>query len=76
MKNDEYIKYFCDNIKKLRKRNKLSKGKMAKKLGISRRWISNLEKGKIPPDLTVEILSTIANSFGIKPSQMFSNKIF
>ncbi|MBO5356880.1 MAG: helix-turn-helix transcriptional regulator [Clostridia bacterium] len=73
MKNDKYIKYFCENIKALRKSNKLSKGKMAKMLGISRKCLSSLEKGKISSDLTVEILSNIANSFGIKPSQMFSS---
>ena len=72
MKNDKCIKYFCENIKTLRKRNKLSKRKMSKKLGISRRWLSSLEKGKIPTELTVDILISIDKHFGVSPSKMFS----
>ena len=72
MKNDKCIKYFCENIKTLRKRNKLSKRKMSKKLGISRRWLSSLEKGKIPTELTVDILISINKYFGVTPSKMFS----
>ena len=72
MKNDKYIKYFCENIKALRKSNKLSKGKMAQRLGIEKKWLSDLEKGKIPIELKVDILINISKIFGVKPSNMFS----
>lgn len=72
MKNDKYIKYFCENIKNLRKSNKLSKAKMAKILSIERRTLSELEKGKIPPQLNVDILASISKNFGVKITNMFS----
>ena len=30
MKNDKYVRYFCENIKAIRKANKLTKGKWLK----------------------------------------------
>ena len=72
MKNDKCIKYFCENIKALRKRNKLSKRKMSKKLGISRRWLSSLEKGKIPTELTVDIL--ISMPYGSETNQFWNGQ--
>jgi len=72
MKNYEYIQYFCENIKALRKICKLSKRKMSKKLGISRRWLSSLEKGKMPTELSVDVLISINRYFGVTPSKMFS----
>lgn len=72
MKNDKYIQYFCENIKALRKISKLSKRKMAKKLGICIKWITALEKGKMPTELSVDVLISINRYFGVTPSKMFS----
>ena len=72
MKNDKYIRYFCENIKAIRKANKLTKEKMAQKLGIDKRNLSILEKGKVPDELSVDVLIKIYKHFGIKATKMFS----
>ena len=72
MKNDKYIRYFCENIKAIRKANKLTKKKMAEKLGIDKNDLSILEKGKVPDELSVDVLTKIYKHFGIKASKMFS----
>lgn len=72
MKNDKYVRYFCENIKAIRKANKLTKGKMAQKLGVDKNDLSNLEKGKVPDELSVDVLTKIYKYFGIKATKMFS----
>lgn len=72
MKNDKYVRYFCENIKAIRKANKLTKGKMAQKLGIDKNYLSILEKGKVPDELSVDVLTKIYKHFGIKATKMFS----
>lgn len=66
------IRYFCENIKAIRKANKLTKKKMAEKLGIDKNDLSILEKGKVPDELSVDVLTKIYKHFGIKASKMFS----
>ena len=72
MNNDKYMRYFCENIKAIRKANKLTKGKMAQKLGVDKNDLSNLEKGKVPEDLSVDVLVKIYEHFGVKATKMFS----
>lgn len=69
-------KIFCENIKKLRKKNGLSQKEMAQKLDISVKSLSTLEKGAIPSRLSVSIVIKIYKIFGIKPAQMFAEYLF
>ncbi len=62
---------FCENIKNLRETNNLSEKEMAKILGISIERLQSIEKGILPPKLTVRILFRIQEHFHIKPQDMF-----
>ena len=68
---DEII-LFCENIKRLRKREKLSKKEMAKVLGISVKSLNLLENGQIPPRLSCKILFAVHRQFGILPKDLFA----
>lgn len=56
MKNNDYIKIFCDNVKELRKANRLSKREMADKLHIGLKTLDNIEKGILPNRLSLRIV--------------------
>ena len=72
MNNDKYMRYFCENIKALRKANRYSKKQMAQKLSLVKREVSSLERGKIPEDLSVDVFVKIYEHFGVKATKMFS----
>lgn len=74
--SEEETKRFCENIKELRKVNGLSQKEMAQKLDISVKSLSMLEKGTIPPRLSMSIVIKIHKSFGVKPAQMFVKHLF
>ncbi len=76
MNNKKDLQIFCENIKTIREKTKLSQEEMAKKLGISRYSLSKIERGEIPPKLSCEILFTIHDEFGIAPSEMFCPRSF
>ena len=63
--NDKFIDYLSYNILYLRKSNNISKKEMAEILGIGISSLSKIEKGILPPRLSVEILFKIKNCFGI-----------
>lgn len=63
---------FGQNIRILRKKNKLSQAEMAKCLEIGIKTLSSLERGEIPPRLSCDILFRIYNKFGVYPGDMFS----
>ena len=65
---------FCDNIRYLRKSINLSKKEMANLLGIGLHSLNLLEKGMIPPRLSVQILYNIYHQFGLLPSQQLGEK--
>ena len=67
---------FCENIKQLRLRNRLSKKEMAKILNVGIKTINVIESGTIPKRLTVKILIIIQDRFSITPSSLFSSLIF
>jgi len=73
--NDEAMKYLSYNILYLRKRNKITKKEMAKILGIGITTLNKIEKGILPPKLSVEILFKIQDCFGIPLSLQISEKI-
>lgn len=62
---------FCENLKKLRAKEGLSKKKMAEKLKISLYSLTLLEKGKIPPRLDIQILFTIAKLYRRDCAEIF-----
>ena len=73
---EDEAKHFCENVKELRKANGLSQKEMAQKLDISVNSLSMLEKGTIPPRLSVAIVIKIHKIFGVKPAQMFVKQLF
>ena len=62
---DDSIKNFMQNITDLRKQNGLSKRQMAKLLGVSVRTITRLEKGELPPNLSIKTVFRIQTHFGV-----------
>lgn len=64
------LSVFCENFKKLRKKEKLSKRKMAKILGIGVKSITLIENGTVPKRLSFKIMIKIYNNFGITPQKM------
>lgn len=66
------IQIFLTNIKSLRINNNLTKTQMANKLKISVYKLNKIEKGLLPPSITIEIIFMIYNEFQIiKPKEQF-----
>ena len=74
MKKDE-IQIFCDNIKILRRHNKLSKTAMCKIMRIGIRSLNSIEKGILPPRISCEVLIRACNYFSVLPKDMLSENI-
>lgn len=72
MNKETEIMLFCENIKSIRKTNKLSNKEMAKKLGIGTKSLTSIENGQLPPRLGCDVLFEIHKKFGIAPKTMFS----
>lgn len=70
METTEMLCFFCKNLKKVRKKNKLTQKEMAKILGIGVVSLSAIERGKVPPRLKVDIVIKIHQNFGILPSEI------
>lgn len=68
--SDEVL-FFCENVKKLREIEKISKTKMAKKLEISVYQLSKIENGILPPQLDISIVVKISKLYKIEPSRLF-----
>ena len=68
--NHEFI-ILSKNICYLRARNGLSKKEMAKRLGIGSGTMSKIEKGILPPRLTVDILFYLQQEFDIPIKNLF-----
>ena len=62
---------FCNNVKKLREINKLSKKEMAKRLHTSVKSLSMLEQGIIPRRMSLRVAISISKEFGIPISDIF-----
>lgn len=69
MNND--VHNFCENIKRIRSTNKLSKKEMAKYCGISINSLNKIEQGILPPKLSYKMVFYIHKNFGIKPKDLF-----
>lgn len=78
MKNEASIKVFAflsHNILWLRRHYGISRKRMAALLGIGLWSLKKIEKGKLPPRLTIEILFTLYEQFGISPSVLLSRRL-
>ena len=59
------LEILCDNIRFLRKQNRLSRSKMARKLGVSVPTLDSLEQGIVPVRCGSHILFRLRQEFGI-----------
>ena len=66
------MKYFCDNLKSLRKANNLDQKTFAKILNISPKTISHWETGYTEPSISQ--LIAIANFFDISLDELLDRK--
>lgn len=62
---------FCDNLKKLRVENNLTKKAMAEKLEVTTRTIRMIENHEIPATLTVEFVYKVIRTFNVDGSDLF-----
>jgi DNA-binding XRE family transcriptional regulator len=75
MNKETEIMIFCENIKSIRKTNKLSKKEMAKLIDIGTKSLTLIENGRLPPKLGCDVLFEIQKEFGIAPKTMFSKNM-
>ena len=66
---------FCENIIFLRKELGYTKKEMAKKLSISVKSLSEIERLRVPPRLSCEILFIIKIKFGIDPNDILKKRL-
>lgn len=69
------LEVFAHNIVWLRKHFRLSKKRMAELLGIGLWSLNQIERGVVPPRLTVAVLFMVQRQFGISPNMLF-NRLF
>ena len=69
------MEVFTHNIRWLRKKHGLSKRKMAELLGIGLWSLNRLERGQIPPRMTIEILFAVQKHFGISPAAQLESRL-
>lgn len=64
---------FCANVKRLRVRDNLTLREMADRLHISLKTLTRLERGEIPPRLSVAVVCRISREFGVHPKELFTS---
>lgn len=69
------MKVFIENVMFIRKHSGISKKGMAKLLGIGVGSLNKIEKGEIPPNLSVEVIFNIHRHFGIHPKDLFGQQL-
>ena len=67
---------FCSNVTALRKRNQLSKKKMAKILGIGIKTLTEIEKGVLPPKTSCTALIGACGFFGISADDLLGKELY
>lgn len=75
-KSEARLLIFCENVRLLRKREGLTQKEMAKRLKISVKSLSRIEKGTVPPRLSCEIVVNIYFEFGIDTSDVLKKRLF
>ena len=73
--NDDIMEYLSHNVLYLRKKHKITKKEMAEILGIGIKTLNKIEQGLLPPTLSVEVLFSIREHFGIPLSFQVSAKL-
>ena len=71
----EIMEYLSHNVLYLRKKHNITKRKMAKILGVGIKTLNKVEKGILPPRLSVEFLFRIKENFGTSLKNQISVKI-
>lgn len=72
---EEQLKNLLYNIAWLRRKSGLSKKTMAKLLGVGIGRISKIEKGELPPKLSLEALINIFYIFRVDPSELSKRRL-
>ena len=62
---------FCENVKKLRLTNILTKKEMAKKMRIGIASLTKIENGIIPPQLDCKVIFYLSREFELQPNELF-----
>ena len=70
MQNKEFD-YFCENIRFLRKSEKLSQAEMARIMKTSVKTLSRIERGELPPKTSTRIIFNLSAHFHIHPKFLF-----
>lgn len=73
--NYKVIEYLSHNIYYLRSENNFSKKKMAEILKIGVNTLSKIEKGILPPRLSVDVLFRLKDYFGISLKLLIETKM-
>lgn len=71
--NSDLNKYIGNNIKNIRKNNKLIQEELAQKLDISRQYLSGIETGK--KGLSIKSIVDICNALNCTPNDIFNQRI-
>ncbi len=71
---EEEVNNLLYNIKWLRLRHGLTEEQMAEILGIGVGSLRKIEKGELPPRLSVNIVFEVQNYFALKPKDLFCAK--
>ncbi len=74
-KREENLRNFCDNVRFLREREGLTKLEMARKLQVSIRTVTMLERGIVPRRLSSTTVFNIYYEFGISPDDIFKKRL-
>ena len=62
---------FCENIRRIRKKNGLTQKEMAKMLCIGEKTLSAIENNKIPPRLSSNFVFSVSRTFNVQPKDLF-----
>ena len=73
--NDNIIEFLSHNVLYLRETHNITKKEMAKILGIGIKSLNKIERGLLPPKLSVRVLFRIRDRFGIPLSLLVSKKM-
>lgn len=66
------IEIFINNIKRLMQKFDLTESQMSEILRISYRQMKEIVEGRLPDDLTADVIFYIYKHFGIEPFNQFS----
>lgn len=67
----EEMTVFCNNVKRLREGQGLTRKEMAARIGVGVETLTRLETGEIPPRLSVSVVCKISREFNIHPGELF-----